>query len=172
MRVFLTGATGFIGSAIARELIAAGHEVLGLARNDAGAAALAEAGVAVHRGELSDLDSLRAGVRASDGVIHTAFIHDFSIHEAAVETDLKAIGAMADALTRSGKPFIVTSATALLSPDRTGTEVDEPVRGPRTPAEQFVMATAKLGVRASAVRLPPSVHGKGDHGFVPALIGF
>ena len=169
MRVFVTGATGFIGSAIVRELIAAGHEVIGLARSDAAADTLARLGVKAHRGELSDTDSLAAGARACDGVIHTAFIHDFSAYEAAAETDRRAVEAMASALEGSGKPFVLTSGIALLAPGRIGTEEDAPAPGsaayPRAASEATVLAAASRGVRASVIRLPPSVHGDGDHGF-------
>lgn len=174
MRVFVTGATGFIGPAIVRELLTAGHEVLGLARSAAAADALARLGVAAHRGELSDTASLAAGARACDGVIHAAFIHDFSAYAAAAETDRRAVEALAGALEGSGKPFVSTSGTALLAPGRTGTEEDLPAPGSaaglRAASEATVLAAAGRGVRASAVRLPPSVHGTGDHGFVPALI--
>ncbi|EYF04843.1 SDR family oxidoreductase [Chondromyces apiculatus] len=174
MRVFVTGATGFIGTAVVRELLGAGHEVLGLARNDAAAEALARSGAAAHRGDLSDVESLAAGARACEGVIHLAFIHDFSAYAAAVETDRKAIEALAGALEGSGKALVVTSGTALLTPGRTGTEEDAPERGhtlgQRGASEQVVLEAAGRGVRASVVRLPPSVHGAGDHGFVPTLI--
>ena len=174
MRVFLTGATGFIGEAIVRELLTAGHEVLGLARSAAAADTLARLGVEAHRGELSDTDSLAAGARACEGVIHTAFIHDFSAYAAAAETDRRAVEALAGALEGSGKPFVLTSGTALLAPGRTGTEEDAPAPGSaaglRAASEATALAAAGRGVRASVVRLPPSVHGTGDHGFVPALI--
>ncbi|MCY1020074.1 SDR family oxidoreductase [Pyxidicoccus sp. MSG2] len=172
MRVFVTGATGFIGSAIVRELHTAGHQVLGLARSDKAAELLARAGVEVHRGELSDLDSLTAAARACDGVIHTAFIHDFSQYLANAEIDRKAVEAMAGALEGSNKPIVVTSGTAGHPPGRTSTEKDAPrdPAGPRAASEVAVLKTAGRGVRASVVRLPPSVHGQGDHGFVPALI--
>lgn len=174
MRIFVTGATGFIGTAIVRELLAAGHEVLGLARNDAATDTLARAGVAAHRGDLADTDSLAAGARACEGVIHTAFIHDFSAYAAAAETDRRAIEALCAALEGSGKPFVSTSGTAMLAPGRTGTEADGPApgsaAGPRAAAEAIVLGSADRGVRASVVRLPPSVHGAGDHAFVPALI--
>jgi nucleoside-diphosphate-sugar epimerase len=174
MRVFLTGATGFIGAAIVRELLAAGHEVLGLARSDDAANTLARLGVAAHRGELSDTDSLAAGARACEGVIHTAFIHDFSAYAAAAETDRRAVEALASALEGSGKPFVVTSGTALLAPGRIGTEEDAPAPGSaaglRAASEATALAAAGRGVRVSVVRLPPSVHGLSDHGFVPALI--
>jgi nucleoside-diphosphate-sugar epimerase len=175
MRVFLTGATGFIGSAIVRELLTAGHKVLGLARSDAAADTLARLGVEAHRGELSDIDSLAAGARACEGVIHTAFIHDFARIpiEVAAETDRRAVEALVGALVGSGKPLVVTSGTALLAPGRTGTEEDAPVSAaiPRAASEMAVQAAAGRGVRGSIVRLPPSVHGAGDHGFVPMLIG-
>jgi nucleoside-diphosphate-sugar epimerase len=172
MRVFLTGATGFIGSAIVPELRAAGHEVLGLARSDAGADKLKQAGVAAQRGELSDTDCLAAAARACDGVIHTAFIHDWSIsREVAAETDLRAVEALAGALAGSGKPLVVTSGTALVAPGRLATEEDELSAGiPRGASEAAVLLAAGRGVRASVVRLSPSVHGKGDHGFVHMLI--
>jgi len=174
MRVFVTGATGFIGPAIVRELLTAGHEVLGLARSDAAADTLARLGVAAHRGELSDTDSLAAGARACEGVIHAAFIHDFSAYAAAAETDRRAVEAMTGALEGSGKPFVLTSGTVLLAPGRLGTEADAPAPGSaanlRAASEATALAAAGRGVRASVVRLPPSVHGAGDHGFVPALI--
>jgi nucleoside-diphosphate-sugar epimerase len=175
MRVFVTGATGFIGTAIVRELLSAGHQVLGLARSDAAADTLTRWGVEAHRGELSDTDSLVAGARACEGVIHLAFIHDFSAYAAAAETDRQAIEAMAGALEGSGKPIVVTSGTALLTPGRIGTEADPPATlsaaTPRAASEATALAFAGRGVRASVVRLPPTVHGAGDRGFVPALIG-
>ena len=171
MRVFLTGATGFIGQAIVRELLTAGHQLLGLARSAAAADTLARLGVEAHRGELSDTDSLAAGARACEGVIHTAFIHDFSAYAAAAETDRRAVEALTGALEGSGKPFVLTSGTALLAPGRTGTEEDAPGSAAgRAASEATALAAAGRGVRASIVRLPPTVHGAGDHGFVPMLI--
>jgi nucleoside-diphosphate-sugar epimerase len=175
MRIFLTGATGFIGEAIVRELRAAGHQVLGLARSEAAADTLARWGVEAHWGELSDTDSLAAGARACDGVIHTAFMHDWATttREAAGETDRRTVEALVGALEGSGKPLVVTSVTSLLAPGQNGTEEDAPVSAanPRAASEAAALAAAGRGVRVSVVRLPPSVHGAGDHGFVPMLIG-
>ncbi len=171
MKIFVTGATGFIGSAIVQELIGAGHQVLGLARSDAGAKSLAAAGAAVHRGSLEDLESLRSGAVSSDGVIHTAFIHDFANYAPAAEADTRAIATLGSALAGSGRPFVVTSGTLLLQ--RQGPLAMEgdaaDANFPRK-SEQAALSVASQRVRASSLRLPPSVHGHGDHGFVPALI--
>ncbi|MFF4302454.1 SDR family oxidoreductase [Streptomyces sp. NPDC001601] len=174
MRVFVTGATGFIGSAVVRELLGAGHQVLGLARSDAAEAALKEAGAEAHRGDLNDVDGLRAAAGAVDGVIHTGYNHDFSDMPGALRTELDALQALGDALAESGRPLVVTSVTGLLAPGRLGTEEDasDPV-GPgahRAEAERSALALADRGVRVSAIRLP-QVHGAGDHAFVPFLIG-
>jgi nucleoside-diphosphate-sugar epimerase len=176
MRVFVTGATGFIGSAVVRELLEANHHVVGLARSDQGAANLKAAGAEVRRGSLTDLDSLRAGAAEADGVIHTAYIHDFSPAgdpAAAARTDGRAIEALGEALAGSGKPLVVASGTALLAPGRAATEDDSmPADTPHPRvSEQVALQLGERGVRVSSMRLPPSVHGQGDHGFVPALIG-
>ncbi|MFF0713864.1 SDR family oxidoreductase [Streptomyces bauhiniae] len=171
MRVFVTGATGFIGSAVVPELIGAGHEVVGLARSDDGAAALKEAGAEVFRGSLDDPEGLARAADGADGVIHLAFVHDFADFEAAGATDLRAVEAMGAALAGSGRPLVVTSGTAIAPAGRLVTETDAPAPGThRTPSEEAAVALAGRGVRGSVVRLAPSVHGRGDKGFVPHLI--
>lgn len=177
MRVFVTGATGHIGSLVVRELLEAGHQVVGLARSDRSASALAAVGAEAQRGALDDLDSLRAGASAADGVIHLAFMHDFSNFAAAGAADLRAVETMGAALEGSGKPFVVTSGTLTLAftPGRIGTEDLTPDLGspprPRVASENTAVALGQRGVRSSVVRLAPLVHGPTDlHGFVPSLI--
>ncbi len=177
MRVFITGASGHVGSAVIPELLGAGHEVVGLARSDSSADAVESLGAKVHQGSLDDLDSLREAATASDGVIHLAFKHEemrSGDFESAAAADLRAIGAMADALAGTDKPFVGTSGTLMLTMsgiEGTGTESDGATAGPRAEAENTVVALAERGIRSSVVRLPPTVHSSLDHhGFVPGLI--
>jgi nucleoside-diphosphate-sugar epimerase len=173
MRVFVTGATGWVGSAVVNDLIAAGHRVLGLCRSNDKAAALAAAGAEVLRGSLRELDSLERGASQSEGVIHTAFDHDFSKMAENGADEQRAIAAIGAVLEGSDRPLIVTSGIALLAPGGVATEATPPRQSsdsfPRNP-EAAVAALRERGVRATAVRLPPSVHGHGDHGFVPRVI--
>lgn len=175
MRVFVTGATGHIGSAVVRELIEAQHDVLGLARSDAAAAALAHAGADVQTGSLDDLDALQQGATASDGVIHLAYMHTAPPGVDPAAADVRAIQALGDALAGSGKPFVGTSGSLVLPPGRLGTEQDPGDLGApaasRVPAENATVALARRGIRSSVVRLAPAVHSPLDsHGFIPRLI--
>jgi nucleoside-diphosphate-sugar epimerase len=185
MRVFITGASGWIGSAVVPELINAGHQVVGLARSDASAAALTAAGAEAYRGTIDDLDSLRSAAAASDGVIHLAFKHDIAFaggFQAAADADRRAVETFGEALAGTDRPFVIASGTLGLTPGRVATERDghgpasDTVHltggpGTRLGTAEITLSLASRGVRSSVVRLTPTVHGDGDHGFMAALVG-
>ncbi|MCM2430816.1 SDR family oxidoreductase [Streptomyces sp. RKAG337] len=184
MRVFITGASGWIGSAVVPELLGAGHQVVGLARSDASAAALTAAGAEVRRGTLDDLDTLRSAAADSDGVIHLAFKHDIAFSggfEAAADADRRAIDTFGEALAGSDRPFLIASGTLGLAPGQVATEQDGQPSAPlgahwtgglakRLANAHATAALAERGVRSSIVRLPPTVHGDGDHGFLATVV--
>jgi len=171
MRVFVTGASGFIGSAVAENLLAAGHQVVGLARSDASAKLLESLGVEVLRGSLDDLDSIKHGAANSDGVIHCAFVHNFADYANSVKKDQLAIQTIGAALEGTNRPFIISSGILGVSVNRIATEQDQANSEmlPRALAEEITVSFSSKDVRSSVIRLPPSVHGKGDHGFIPML---
>lgn len=174
MRVFVTGATGFVGTAVTAELIGAGHRVVGLTRSSAGAEALAALGAQAHSGSLEDLASLKAGAAQADGVIHLAFNHDFSTYQANCEDDRRVVAALASALAGSDRPLLVTSGTGMstVGPGQTATEEDPPASSallPRAASEEAAQAAAADGVNASVVRLP-QVHDTQKHGLITYAI--
>lgn len=170
MKVFVTGASGFIGSAVVRELLNAGHQVIGLARSAASAKAISDAGAEVLTGALDDLEILKQGASQADGIIHTAFFHDFTQYAKAVEMDRNAINAMREVLTGTNKPIVVTAGILGLSHiDGNITEDSMVLNTPRA-SEATALVLAEKGINASVIRLAPSVHDKGDKGFVPFII--
>jgi nucleoside-diphosphate-sugar epimerase len=184
MKIFVTGASGWIGSAVVPELLEAGHQVTGLARSDASAQALAKAGAEVERGTIDDVDVLVKAATAADGVIHLAFKHDIAFtgdFEGAANADRTAVDTFGDALAGSGKPFVIASGLLGLAPGRVATEKDGLTPPPSVPGNegpsarlrtaQATLALADRGVRSSVLRLPPTVHGDGDNGFMAALVG-
>jgi nucleoside-diphosphate-sugar epimerase len=174
MHVFVTGASGFVGSAIVKELLEAGHQVLGMVRSDSAAEELIKAGAEAHRGNLDDLESIKKGAAQCDAVIHTAFNHDFTRYKASCEHDRLVILALGEVLAGSDRPLVITSGVGLLNNGRLVTENDIPAGSdviPRAASEEAANAVAGQGVNSYIVRLPPTVHDKGDHGFIPMVIG-
>jgi nucleoside-diphosphate-sugar epimerase len=185
MRIFVTGASGWIGSAVVPQLTGAGHQVTGLARSDAAATAIAAAGAEVHRGSLDDLDALREAAGASDGVVHLAFKHDIAFSgdfQGAADADRRAVETFGEALVGSDRPLLIASGTSGAAPGRMATELDGHDLNPdiaamgggpqtRMATAELVLSLASRGVRSSVVRLPPTNHGKGDNGFVARLVG-
>src|SRR4051812_10255680 len=182
VQIFVTGASGWIGSAVVPELIEAGHQVTGLARSDDAAAALTKAGAAVHRGTLDDLDGLRDAAAAADGVIHLAFKHDLAFSgdfQGAADADRRAVETFGEALAGTGRPLVIASGVLGFAPGRLATERDGHDGSPHLPAgprtrhgtAQLALALAPRGVRSSVLRLAPTVHGDGDNGFLAALVG-
>jgi nucleoside-diphosphate-sugar epimerase len=175
MQVFITGGSGWIGSAVVPELLEAGHSVVGLARSEESAAALTAAGAQVHRGGLDDPASLRAGAADADAVVHLAFKHDFSDYAGAGRTERSAVEALAGTLEGSDRPFLFAAGVAGLAPGRVATEEDmSPFQGPEAPrggGEHLALGYAERGVRAVSLRFPPTVHGAGDPGFISTIAG-
>ena len=174
MRVFITGASGWIGSAAVDELLAAGHDVVGLARSDTSAASLRAKGVQVRRGDLDDLDGIRAGAGDADAVVHLANKHDFANPAVSSRAERGAVQAIGDALVGSGRAFLLASGVPGITPGRAATEADRsPFHGPDSPrggSENLALEYADRGVNVVAVRFAPTVHGDGDHGFIAVLV--